>query len=251
MALDSGMLPAPRGLLFDYGGTLVEEVSYDARAGIELLLDNLTRRPRSLTIDAVIERVKRIDREVTDRRGATGIETPWPALTRLVYDYFGVTFARPLPELEIEFWDASVVTRPMHDARVALDTFAARKIPMGAVSNSSFRGDVLRFELAKQGLAEPLSVILASADYAVRKPNPLLFEVGAALLGVPVSDIWFVGDRLDTDVAGAKAAGMTTVWLAPPNADPSGAPDLAVSSWSELVSRIELSLSSIDTRRQP
>jgi putative hydrolase of the HAD superfamily len=224
-------------MLFDYGGTLVEEVSYDPRAGIELLLENLTHRPRALRLDEVVERAERITREVANRRDEFQIETPWPALTRLIFDYFGVHFARPLPELEIEFWDASVKTRPMPGALDALRAFADRDIPLGVVSNSSFRGEVIRFELAKHGLSELMSVIVASADYAVRKPNPLLFEVAAALLELPARDIWFVGDRLDTDIAGAKAAGMTGVWLAPPNAAMTSDPDLVVTSWNELLAR--------------
>ncbi|MGQ0645969.1 MAG: HAD hydrolase-like protein [Gemmatimonadaceae bacterium] len=42
-------------------------------------------------------------------------------------------------------------------------------------------------------------------------PNPLLCETAAGLLGLSCPDVWFVGDRLDTDVAGARAAEMTAI----------------------------------------
>ena len=58
----------------------------------------------------------------------------------------------------------------------------------------------------------------------------------AARLGVAASEIWFVGDRLDTDVAGAKASGMTAVWFNPEGLqDPDQHADLTVASWDELV----------------
>ena len=47
-------LTRPRGLLFDYGGTLVEEREYDAVAGIELLHGNpATERLRRRRWDSV------------------------------------------------------------------------------------------------------------------------------------------------------------------------------------------------------
>lgn len=230
--------PPPRGILFDYGGTLVEEAGFDARAGVELLLAHLIHRPRSLGIDEVLARVERVAREVSDRRDAFQIEAPWPAVTRLIYDYFGVAFDQPLSELELMFWDATVTTRPMPGVREALVALEALRVPLGVVSNSSFRGEVIRHELAKHDLAAPLAMVVASADYVVRKPNPLLFETAASLLDVAPHDIWFVGDRLDTDVAGARAAGMVSVWLRPPNDQRDHAADLAVSSWSDLLAEV-------------
>ena len=232
-------LRPPSGILFDYGGTLVEEVHFDVGVGVEFLLTHVTDRSRSLGVADVLPRVERVAREVSARRDAFQIEAPWPAVTRLVYEYFGVAFDQPLSELEIPFWDAAVTTRPMPGARPALGALEDVGIPLGVVSNSSFRGSVIRHELAKHDLDDPLAVVVASADYAMRKPNPLLFETAASLLEVPPGEIWFVGDRLDTDVAGATAAGMVSVWLRQPN-DPAddAAADLVVTSWAELLAHV-------------
>ena len=77
-------LTRPRGLLFDYGGTLVEEREYDAVAGIELLLSHATHRPPDATLDAVLARADRVLREVAARRDRFQIETPWTSMTRLL-----------------------------------------------------------------------------------------------------------------------------------------------------------------------
>lgn len=236
--------PTPRGMLLDYGGTLVEEAAFDPRAGMQILLTNVAHRPPNVTIDAIIERVDRITEEVSARRDEFQIETPWPSLTRLIYDYFGVRFARSLDELELAFWNAAVTTRPMPGAREALEEIHGADVRLGVVSNSSFRGEVIRHELSKHGLADHLAIVVASADYAVRKPNPLLFETAAGLLGVCAADIWFVGDRLDTDVAGARAAGMYPVWLGGPNADAGDKELLAVRSWRELSAAVRAAIDS-------
>ena len=70
----------------------------------------------------------------------------------------------------------------------------------------------------------------------MRKPNPLLFETAAARLRVPPRGIWFIGDRLDMDVRGAREAAMTAVWFNPDGAsDPAASADLTVTEWRELV----------------
>jgi len=228
-------LKRPRGLLFDYGGTLVEEDAYDARAGIELLLSHATYRSPNATLDALVARADLVTRDVAARRDEFQIETPWASLTRLIHDYFGTRFDAPLPALELPFWNASVRTRPMPGAREALLEFHRRGVPMGVVSNSSFGRHVIRHELAKHGLADHLSTIVVSAEYAVRKPSPLLFEIAAASLGMDARDIWFVGDRVDTDVAGAHVAGMTSVLYAQPMDTDVGQADVVVAGWRALL----------------
>ena len=233
---------APRGLLFDYGGTLVEEVRVDPRAGNEWLLSRASYRPPHVTLAHVIERAARVTKEVVERRDDVQIETAWPTLTRLVHDFLGIRFDAPMPELELGYWKASVTTRAMPGAREALEQCHRAGVPMAVVSNTSFGEPVIRYELEKYGLTEHLAFVLVSSDYSVRKPNVLLFDAAASRLGVSPAHIWFVGDRLDTDVIGAKAAGMTAVWFnTGRRADPSGLADLSVSHWHEFVGHVPLS----------
>jgi len=229
----------PKGLLFDYGGTLVEELSVDLRAGNEWLLARASYRPPHITLDHVLERAARVAKEVTARRDEVYLETPWPMLTRLIHDFLGIRFDTPLRELEFGFWNASVRTQAMPGAREALEQFHQWGLPLAVVSNTSFGEPVIRHELARHGLTDHLAFVLVSSDYSVRKPNVLLYETAAARLNVKAEEIWFVGDRLDTDVAGAKAAGMTAVWFNPHGQlKPSSDVDLTVSGWADMVGRV-------------
>ena len=224
----------PRGLLFDYGGTLVEELEFNARAGIDVLI-RAANPPLTVDVDLIVARADRVTREVAERRDVVQIETPWASLTRLIHDCFGTSFALPLEDLELAFWNASVTTQPRPGVRHALSEFSRCGIPMGVVSNSSFGQRIIRHELAKHGLADGLRAIAVSAEYAVRKPNPLLFEAAAGLLGVPPADVWFVGDRFDTDVVGARAAGMTPFLYAPTPFTDHHHPDVISGDWADLV----------------
>lgn len=232
-------LSRPRGLLFDYGGTLVEEVSVDVRAGNEWLLSRAAHVPDGVTLADVLRRADRVTKEVAGRRDEVHLETPWPTLTRLIHDQLGIRFDSPMSELALGFWQASVRTREMPGARKALERLHRTGLPMAVVSNTSFGAEVIRDEMARHGLAGYLSFVMVSSDYSVRKPNVLLFDTAAARLGIAAEDIWFVGDRLDTDIAGAAASGMTAVWFNPRDrSDPSSSAHLTVSAWDEFTRHV-------------
>jgi FMN phosphatase YigB (HAD superfamily) len=65
----------------------------------------------------------------------------------------------------------------------------------------------------------------------------MLFETAAALLGVSSADVWFVGDRVDTDIVGARAAGMTPV-LFSPTERPAVDTELITLTWSGIVTML-------------
>jgi len=238
-ASDVPATKAAKGLLFDYGGTLVKEVAVDLRAGNEWLLAHAAYCPPHVGLDEIIARANRVTKDVAGLRDRTHIETPWPTLTRLIHDFFGIRFDIPMPDLELGFWKASVTTEPMPGARDALEQLHRAGRPMGVVSNTSFGEPVIRHELEKHSLAEHLQFVMVSSAYAVRKPNVLLYEVAAARLGCSAPDIWFVGDRLDTDIAGARAAGMLAVWFNPDDrSDLSRRADLIVTNWNAFLDHV-------------
>ena len=129
----------------------------------------------------------------------------------------------------------------MPGVKKALEHFHRSNVPIGVLSNTGFGEHVLRYELDKHGLANHLAFIMVSAEYCVRKPNVLLFDTAAVRLGVEPSEIWFVGDRLDTDISGAHAAGMTAVWLRTNDAQDTVSHDahLVVADWAELLRRFQ------------
>ena len=49
--------------------------------------------------------------------------------------------------------------------------------------------------------------------YVVGKPGPDLFQMALARMGAASEDVLVIGDRLDTDVAGAKAAGLDSLFV--------------------------------------
>lgn len=68
-------------------------------------------------------------------------------------------------------------------------------------------------KLIRLGVQDLFDAVVVSEDAGVEKPEEEIFEKACRELGVAAEDCVYVGDRLDTDVAGANKAGMTSVRL--------------------------------------
>jgi HAD superfamily hydrolase (TIGR01450 family) len=72
-------------------------------------------------------------------------------------------------------------------------------------------------------LVAPFAAATGCAPVVIGKPEPLLYELAADRLGLPVDRCIMIGDRPDTDIAGAARLGMKTV-LVRTGRFPPGAP---------------------------
>jgi HAD superfamily hydrolase (TIGR01509 family) len=87
----------------------------------------------------------------------------------------------------------------------------------------------VRAALSRVGLDELIDDVVSSRDVGARKPDPLFYRAAllrAGFAGVPLAPgrAVMVGDSLENDVAGARGAGLRTVWLNPSRARrPAGA----------------------------
>jgi putative hydrolase of the HAD superfamily len=97
-------------------------------------------------------------------------------------------------------------------AQALLEALRARGLKTGVVANSwPDPGRVLRADAERYGLAPYLDVQVWSEEVGARKPDPAIFVHALDELGVDPVDAMYVGDTLETDVAGSAAVGMTTV----------------------------------------
>jgi len=223
----------PRGILFDYGSTLFTQVAFDKEAGTVRLVE-IANNPGGVGADEVLAAAEQLDTHVWPKRDETAFEFPMRTFQRLLFERLGMTFDRSPFEVELEFWKASIRLEPEPDLKVALEALRKRGLPLGIVSNSAFSGEVLQWELARHGLAERFQFLMSSADYGLRKPHPVLFQTAASKLNLKPEAVWFVGDTLQADVAGALHANMTAVWYNPGKVTREGPePDLEVEAWSQ------------------
>ncbi len=228
----------PEGLLFDLGNTLLCEERFDVEAGTEHVLA-LARNPRKLTARDVCERVRELDADFAERRLESWLEISPFAVHRLVYEPNEISFDRPFPEVELAFWRAATRFSATEGIVDLLEDLSSAGLPLGVVSNSTFTSETLRWQLGDSGLGTFFRFVMSSADYVVRKPHPVIFEVAAKKLGVAPERIWFVGDSLEFDVRGSARAGMIPVWYDPEHRGERGEAEIVVAEWRDLARLIE------------
>ncbi|WP_167513432.1 HAD family hydrolase [Streptomyces bauhiniae] len=91
--------------------------------------------------------------------------------------------------------------------------------PLAVVTNGA--GDIQRAKLRRTGLLPFVDAVCISEEVGLRKPAGGIFEAAGQLLGLgALTGGWMVGDSLQNDVHGGRAAGLRTVWIGgPPGTD--------------------------------
>jgi putative hydrolase of the HAD superfamily len=96
------------------------------------------------------------------------------------------------------------------DAPPALKALSDRGLRLAVVSNwDCSLGRVLE----RCGLAECLDGAVSSAEAGAPKPDPAIFGAALELVGCRAAEALHVGDTVDEDVAGARAAGIPVLLI--------------------------------------
>lgn len=94
-----------------------------------------------------------------------------------------------------------------------LQTLKGRGIKLGVISNTGrSSGAALREVQRRLGIYEFFDATIFSDELKIRKPRREIFEHALHLLGAAAHESAHVGDSLDTDIVGAKGAGMRAIW---------------------------------------
>jgi len=200
----------PAMILFDYGHTLLYEPECDFLRGEEAAFCHVKDNPRHVTAQEAFELGQRLFAEAGAARKA-GWEIHEHQLMRLKYEYLGLTFELPWPELEQLVWDATSSGAPMPGAADMLARLRGMGIRTGVISNIGWSGAALEARLKRLLPAHDFEFVLASSEYALRKPHPMLFELALRKANLRPEQVWFCGDSIRADVQGAQSAGIFPV----------------------------------------
>ena len=117
-------------------------------------------------------------------------------------------------------------------ATEALDALAEDHA-LGVVTNGP--PEMQTAKLTAAGLADRFETVMFAGHDAAAKPDPEPFEVALADLGAAADRAVHVGNSLSSDVAGAHAAGLRSVWVpAETGVDPDPEPHHSLSSLDQL-----------------
>ena len=104
--------------------------------------------------------------------------------------------------------------RPLHLMPGVSEVLPHLSFPLALWANTRVaRQSDVRAWLERAGLDRLFRWVITSVDAGARKPAPQFFEYALAQCGLARQDVLFIGNQLNTDVAGGQAFGVVTVWL--------------------------------------
>jgi FMN hydrolase / 5-amino-6-(5-phospho-D-ribitylamino)uracil phosphatase len=202
--------PTPKAVLFDLDDTLCDYAT--AR-------ESRLRRAFTLSRDGNIQSREGID---LDRMIADSIQMHPHGSDHFaeLFARFGITDAREARDaanwyrtnrfhsLRL-FPGVEETFSKMREAVSRHDPRSAR--PIGVVTNGPT--EVQRAKLKLLGIDRLVDFVLVSEEFGVAKPDPAIFREALRLAEVAPKEAIFIGDSVEFDMAGARSAGIPTVWV--------------------------------------
>ncbi len=203
-----------KAILFDGVGTL-----FRVRESVGAIYQRVAARERPEITAEALDAAFREEMAATEPMAFPGLS---PAHLREMelqwwYDRVYHTFARLDLHLDFETYRTEIfepfrgaaweLYPETHDTLIAL---RERGITTAVVSNFDSR---LTDVLTALGIAALVDHPIYASPHGVAKPDPRLFEIALDACGVEAGAAIHVGDELDDDVAGARAAGITPVLI--------------------------------------
>ena len=97
-----------------------------------------------------------------------------------------------------------------YDAKPALESLKKLGCLVGVIANAESN---LLDALDNAGLSQFIDTVTTSEEAGVEKPDPAIFRMALDKSGLEPKRCAYVGDVPESDILGARNAGMTQVWL--------------------------------------
>ena len=99
--------------------------------------------------------------------------------------------------------------QPHPDVYDTLTALRRRGYRIGIITNGTARTQSLKID--HSGLRPYVDLVVLAGEEGIQKPDPRIFRMAAARLGVPPTVCLFVGDHPQNDLEGARNAGFHPV----------------------------------------
>lgn len=211
-------LPAPRGLLLDFGGVIADGPDNPdwGAAMVDAVGEVLVAAGVAPVAPGAILASFAAEHRATERFWVAEapvqpdyasfwgdvIAAQWPAPARAAVAARGGELSRRLMEVR-----HATGWRLRTGMAELLADAEARGLPVAVVSNT-LCGEPHREFLDRAGLSGRFAAQFYSDEQGIRKPNPELARRAVAALGVPAGGCWFIGDTLSRDVLVARRAAL-------------------------------------------
>ena len=207
-------------ILFDYGETLIHEEYFDPFKGTEAVLKHSNSTVDIHEIQNLAYRFSKQQRKYSIKEEIGNyIEIPNEMFQSYLYDYYGIEIYLSKKTMEEVFWDHAAPYVKCKGSEELLNYLKKKGYKIGVISNIAFQRDLLKKRLAREFPNIEFDLVITSADYGLRKPNSLLFELALHIMKIEAKDTIYIGDSYNSDVLGALYSHITPIYITEENID--------------------------------
>ena len=200
----------PEMIMFDYGHTLLCEPDFSTLNGTKALMEHITSNPDNLTAEQIDGFVSSIYKELYRAR-KIDIEVHEHHAEKFAYEYLGIAFDIPYPQVERIYWNATTKGDVMPHIEELIDHLNNNGIRTAVVSNIGWSEEALTERINRLIPRNKFEFVIATSEYIFRKPDRMIFELALRKAGLSADKVWYCGDSIQKDVIGAHGAGIFPV----------------------------------------
>lgn len=206
----------PKVIVMDLGSTIIDNYKIDFIDGFKHIYDNYCLH--DVSFESFVEDINTIYVEAFQNRDNDDFEINFHNYLRYMNQVVGFSNDVSYDILEKEFIDHAFSSSMVEGVKEFLEYVRNQNIDLYILSNSCFTGRALKYELSRFKLDGFFKDIYSSADYLMRKPNTLFFNIITKYFkriykDLDLKEIWYIGNDYKYDVFGACKVGIKSVWL--------------------------------------
>ena len=196
-----------KGVFFDLGGTLriCDKAPEHQEQAKKRMAELVGREDVQPFIDMVEERyLPYRDWALSENKEAGDFEL-WHKW--LLPEMDPAALARVCHELTFQYRQVKGKRRVVEGGLQVIRGLYGRGYRLGIISNLIGENEIPDW-LREDGLAQYFDAVVLSSVCHIRKPDPEIYRMGCAELGLPPDECVSVADNLGRDITGAKAVGI-------------------------------------------
>jgi putative hydrolase of the HAD superfamily len=196
-----------KGILIDMGDTLIHTKNMDFNRSYSMMYD--LSKTKNCTKEEFLQYCSKFYKDIFGTRKY--LEVRLIDLIKLLIEIFDLSYDISLEELEVKFCLNCSDISEVDNAHKILKYFKNKGYKIVVLSNTCFSRKAIVTMLGR--FNEYFDEVIASSEYAVRKPYESFFDLGISKFAINKDDIYYIGNDYYFDIYGSSRAGLKSVWL--------------------------------------
>ena len=218
-----------QAVFFDLDNTLFDHTRAERTALSEILTDNVSAGQLPAFLEAYHEANTVLWRELAAGQIAGDVLK----VRRFEMAFSAIGMAVPdCSELALHYLELYSLKAFTVSGAVAISEYLQKKYVLGILSNGF--PEIQRNKLTVTALGTYFRHQIFSGDVGVMKPDRAIFDKAARAVRLDSSALLYIGDSVESDVAGAKNAGWNAIFFNPSRSNISHQADAEIAHLEEL-----------------